>query len=203
MKLSKKGEYALRSLINLGIASEMNRKLVQVSELAENEQLPVKFLEQILQALKEAGIVESQRGKFGGYRLKRPAKKIYIGEVVRLIDGPLAPIGCVSQTAYEPCTCPDEAHCGLRMLMVDVRNAIADILDRYTLADVVEITLRKMRRDSISVPFTHLGDKSELPVRVPARLAQAQLARRGKSAGRARATPADGVLHHILGEYSI
>ena len=68
MKLSKKGEYALRSLINLGIAAEMNRKLVQVSELAESEQLPVKFLEQILQALKEAGIVASQRGKFGGYR---------------------------------------------------------------------------------------------------------------------------------------
>src|SRR5271165_2656161 len=82
MKLSKKGEYALRSLINLGIASEMKRKLVQVSELAENEQLPVKFLEQILQALKEGGIVASQRGKFGGYRLARPARKIFIGEVV-------------------------------------------------------------------------------------------------------------------------
>src|SRR5476649_1631023 len=153
MKLSKKGEYALRSLINLGIAAEMNRKLVQVSELAESEQLPVKFLEQILQALKEAGIVESQRGKFGGYRLGRPAKKIYIGEVVRLIDGPLAPIGCVSQSAYEPCTCPDEAHCGLRMLMLDVRNAIANILDRYTLADVVDVTLRKMRRDGRPLPF--------------------------------------------------
>ena len=85
-----------------------------------------------------------KRGKFGGYRLAKPAGKITIGQVVRVIDGPLAPIGCVSQTAYEKCTCPDEAHCGLRMLMLDVRNAIAGILDRYTLADVVETMLRGM-----------------------------------------------------------
>jgi len=202
MKLSKKGEYALRSLINLGIAAEMKRKLVQVSELAENEQLPVKFLEQILQALKEAGIVASQRGKFGGYRLAKPARRIFIGEVVRLIDGPLAPIGCVSQTAYEPCTCPDEAHCGLRMLMVDVRNAIADILDRYTLADVVEITLRKMRRDSVSLPFSAEG-AGDATVRVPARMARQRLSRRGRSARAARTAPSEGVLHHILGEYAI
>jgi Rrf2 family protein len=203
MKLSKKGEYALRSLINLGIAAEMNRKLVQVSELAESEQLPVKFLEQILQALKEAGIVASQRGKFGGYRLARPARKIFIGEVVRLIDGPLAPIGCVSQTAYEPCTCPDEAHCGLRMLMVDVRNAIADILDRYTLSDVVEITMRKMRRDSVSLPFSNEVGGGAQPHRVPARMARQQLAKKGRPARTARNSPSEGVLHHILGEYTI
>jgi Rrf2 family protein len=181
----------------------VNRKLVQVSELAENEQLPVKFLEQILQALKEGGIVESQRGKFGGYRLGRPAKKIYIGEVVRLIDGPLAPIGCVSQTAYEPCTCPDEAHCGLRMLMLDVRSAIADILDRYTLADVVEITLRKMRRDSVSLPFSAIESGKTAQARLPARIARQHLASRGRGARRAPASPSEGVLHHILGEYSI
>jgi|CZKI01.1.fsa_nt_gi Rrf2 family protein len=203
MKLSKKGEYALRSLINLGIAAEMKRKLVQVSELAESEQLPVKFLEQILHALKEAGIVASERGKFGGYRLARPAKRIFIGEVVRLIDGPLAPIGCVSQTAYEPCTCPDEAHCGLRMLMVDVRNAIADILDRYTLADVVEITLRKMRRDSMVLPFSAEGASSAPPARVPARMARQQLARKGRPARPPRSSQSEGVLHHILGDYAI
>ena len=203
MKLSKKGEYALRSLINLGIAVEMKRDLVQVSELAESEQLPVKFLEQILQALKEAGIVVSRRGKFGGYKLGKPAKKITIGEVVRLIDGPLAPIGCVSQSAYEPCTCPDEAHCGLRMLMLDVRNAIANILDRYTLADVVEITLRKMRRDSVSLPFSARVAGAEVPSRVPARIARQQIARKGGDQRRARISPTEGVLHHILGEYSI
>jgi hypothetical protein len=80
-------------------------------------------------------------------------QKISIGQVVRLIDGPLAPIACVSQTAYERCTCPDEEHCGLRMIMMDVRNAISDILDRFTLADVVEVTLRKMRRDRVPLPF--------------------------------------------------
>src|SRR5205085_1441118 len=153
MKLSRKGEYALRSLINLGIAAEVGRSLVQVTELAENEKLPIKFLEQIMQALKEAGYVLSARGKFGGYRLARPAKQITIGEVIRVIDGPLAPIGCVSQSAYEKCTCPDEEHCGLRMLMLDVRNAIAGILDRYTLADVVEVTLRKLRRNNVPLPF--------------------------------------------------
>jgi Rrf2 family protein len=154
MKLSKRGEYALRTLINLGIAAEVKRPLVRVTELATAEKLPVKFLEQIMQAMKEAGLVKSERGKFGGYRLARPNDKIHIGEVVRLIDGPLAPIGCVSHTAYEKCSCPNETHCGLRMLMLDVRNAIAGILDRYTLADVVEVTLRKMRRDGIAPPFS-------------------------------------------------
>jgi Rrf2 family protein len=199
MRLSKKGEYALRSLINLGIAAEVKRSLVQVSELAENEQLPVKFLEQILQVLRDAGIVESRRGKFGGYRLARPANKIFIGEIVRLIDGPLAPIGCVSQTAYEPCTCPDEAHCGLRMLMVDVRNAISDILDRYSLADVVEITLRKMRRDGVALPFSREADANAAAVRVSARVARQQ----ARGAVRTQASPTDSVLHHLLGEYTI
>jgi Rrf2 family protein len=199
MKLSKKGEYALRSLINLGIASEMKRKLVQVSELARSEQLPVKFLEQILQALKEAGFVESQRGKFGGYRLGKPARKIYIGEVVRLIDGPLAPISCVSQTAYKPCSCPDEVHCGLRMLMVDVRNAIADILDRYTLADVVEITMRKMDRDSVSLPFSARAPGEAAPPRG----ARPPTPPKGRLVKGSRTSPSEGVLHHILGEFSI
>ena len=156
MKLSKRGEYALRSMINLGIAAKVGRSLVRVTELAKAEELPVKFLEQVIQQLREAGFVQSVRGKHGGYRLAKAAGAIHIGEIVRLIDGPLAPIGCVSQTAYEPCNCPDEAHCGLRMLMLDVRNAIARILDRYVLADVVEITLRKMRRDKVPLPFIGL-----------------------------------------------
>jgi Rrf2 family protein len=199
MKLSKRGEYALRSLINLGIAAEVGRELVQVSELADNEQLPVKFLEQIMQALKEAGLVESQRGKFGGYRLAKPAAKITVGSVVRLIDGPLAPIGCVSQTAYEKCTCPDEAHCGLRMIMLDVRNAITGILDRYTLADVVGVTLRKLRRDGQPLPFSPEADAAPAPRRLPATHAR-KLARR---ATRPRLDETEGVLHQLLGDYTI
>jgi Rrf2 family protein len=198
MKLSKRGEYALRSLINLGFAAEADRDLVQATELAEEEQLPVKFLEQILQTMKEAGLVESVRGKFGGYRLAKPAGRIKIGTVVRLIDGPLAPIRCVSQTAYEPCTCPDEVHCGLRMLMLDVRNAIANILDRYTLADVVDVTLRKMRRDGISLPFSAEASDAAAQTRLPARMAR-QLAKRG----RPRPQVTEGVIQQLLNDYTI
>ncbi len=153
MKLSKRGEYGLRALIDIGLAHELGRDLLQLNELAEGEKIPVKFLEQILIDLKQGAFLESVRGKYGGYRLARPAREIVAGQVVRYLDGPLAPIGCVSQTAYERCSCPDEVHCGLRMLMLDVRNAIANILDKYTLADVVEVTLRKMRRDNVNLPF--------------------------------------------------
>ena len=153
MKLSKRGEYALRALIDLGIASELGWPMLQISELASKEKLPSKFLEQIFTQLKSAGYVASRRGKFGGYSLARPMNQIKFGAVIRLIDGPLAPIRCVSQTSYARCSCPDEAHCGLRMLMFDVRNAISTVLDRYTLADIVEITLRKYRRDKVTPPF--------------------------------------------------
>ncbi len=153
MKLSKRGEYALRALIDFGIAYELGRPLLKIGELVEKERLPVKFLEQILTQLRGAGYIETKRGKAGGYFLAKPPKQISLGQVIRLIDGPLAPISCVSVTAYERCTCPDEAHCGLRMLMLDVRNAIARILDRYVLGDVVDITLRKMRRDGVPIPF--------------------------------------------------
>ena len=153
MKLSKRGEYALRALIDFGIAQELGRPLLKIGELAAKERLPVKFLEQILTQLRSGGYIGTKRGKAGGYLLAKPAREISLGQVIRLIDGPLAPISCVSVTAYERCSCPDEDHCGLRMLMLDVRNAIARILDRYVLADVVEITLRKMRRDGVPIPF--------------------------------------------------
>ena len=153
MHLSKKSEYALRATIHLGIAAEVGRTTVSGSELAEANRLPLKFVERILQELREAGIVLSHRGKFGGYSLAKPAEEIGIGQIVRLMDGRLAPICCASENAYAPCTCPDEDHCGLRMIMIDVRNAIANILDRYTVAQVVEVTLRKMRRDGIVPPF--------------------------------------------------
>ncbi|HMJ05456.1 MAG TPA: Rrf2 family transcriptional regulator [Chthoniobacterales bacterium] len=157
MRISKRGEYALRALIDLGIAQELGRPMLQISELAAKEKLPVKFLEQILAQLKAGGFVQSTRGKFGGYGLGKPMSRIKFGAVIREIDGPLAPIPCVSQTAYARCTCPDEAHCGLRMLMFDVRNAISRILDRYTLATIVGITLRKMRRDKVPLPFARIS----------------------------------------------
>ena len=85
--------------------------------------------------------------------MAKPSAQIVLGSVIRTIEGPLAPIRCVSQMDYQRCSCPDEEHCGLRMLMLDVRNAIARILDRYTLGDVVEITVRKMKRDGFPIPF--------------------------------------------------
>lgn len=107
-----------------------------MSQIAAEEQIPSKFLEQILLTLGNAGLVQSKAGRGGGYCLGNAANQITLGQVVRTLDGPLAPIRCVSQMAYEPCACPDEESCGLRMVMDDVRNAIADILDRTTLQDV-------------------------------------------------------------------
>ena len=193
MKLSKRGEYALRALIDLGIAQEVGRSVLRLPEIAQKEQLPQKFLEQIVQSLRDAGLVESERGRFGGYRLARSADKIAVGEIVRLVDGPLEPISCVSQSAYEKCSCPDEAHCGLRMLMLDVRNAITGILDRFTIADVVEVTLRKMRRDGVPLPFA-----TAVSTRVVngARAADSAVATR-------RLHSVEGLISNLLGDYAI
>jgi Rrf2 family protein len=165
MTLTKKGEYALRSMIQLGIAKALGREIVPVSELAQSNRLPLKFVERILLELREAGYIETQRGKLGGYAVAKPMDQIKMGELVRLIDGRLAPIACASETEYVRCTCPDEEHCGLRMLMIDVRNAIANILDKYTLGDVVEVTLRKMKRDKTPMPFGASRTDSERPKR--------------------------------------
>lgn len=192
MKLSKRGEYALRSMINLGIAAKVKRSLVRVAELAKAEDLPIKFLEQVMQQLREAGFVESVRGKHGGYRLAKPAGDIPIGQIVRLIDGPLAPIGCVSQTAYEPCNCPDQDHCGLRMLMLDVRNAIAAILDHYTLADVVEVTTRKLVTSGLPLPYS-----------TPVEIISARQKIRKSRARSSVNSPTEGVIHQLLGDYAI
>ncbi len=153
MKLSKRGEYGMRTLINLGIAREMGRAVLSASDLSAADNLPLKFVEQILADFRHAGIVATKRGKLGGYYLQRDPADIKMGDMVRLLDGMLAPIPCASEAFYQPCTCADEDHCGLRMLMIDVRNAVSNILDRYTLADVVEVTLRKMRRDKAPIPF--------------------------------------------------
>jgi Rrf2 family protein len=137
MRLSKRGEYGLRAMIDLG-SWESETGVVQIKEIAEREQIPAKFLEQILLTLKNAGLLHSKMGVGGGYYLAKPPEEISLGHIVRILDGPLAPIKCVSQMAYEPCACPDEETCGLRLVMLDVRNAIADILDRTTLADVTQ-----------------------------------------------------------------
>ena len=135
MRLSKRSEYGIRALIN--IASREEHKMVRIKEIAEEEKISTKFLEQILLTLKNTGLLQSKPGRGGGYYLGKPAKSISLGQIIRVLDGPLAPIRCVSETAYEPCGCPDEDNCGLRLVMLDVRNAIAGILDNTTLADVL------------------------------------------------------------------
>ncbi|MEI6560574.1 MAG: Rrf2 family transcriptional regulator [Verrucomicrobiota bacterium] len=156
MKVSKRCHYALRALVDLGLAAALGHPLVQINDLAQKEDLPVKFLEQIFQQLKQAGWIESKRGKQGGYFLAVPAVDILFGDVIRLLDGPLAPIPCVSRTAYAPCSCPDEAHCGVHALMAEVHRAITGVLDRVTLADTVKTTLRKIRRNKAAVPFVKM-----------------------------------------------
>ena len=137
MRISKRGEYGLRAMIDLATWEEGNG-VVQIKDIAERQNIPAKFLEQILLTLKNAGLLHSKMGIGGGYYLARPASDINLGQIVRILDGPLAPIQCVSQFSYEPCGCPDERTCGLRLAMLDVRNAIAKILDQTSLADVAE-----------------------------------------------------------------
>lgn len=135
MKLSKRGEYGLRALQDL--AAHYENDLISNRELAEWNNIPPKFLEQILLALKHGRIVNSQKGPQGGYCLARPPEQITLAEIIRLLDGPLAPVPCVSETAFEPCGCPDMESCGLRRVMKQVRNVIAEMMENTTLADLV------------------------------------------------------------------
>ncbi len=140
MRLSKRGEYGLRAMIALAEPAENSDapQMMQIKEISLREQISTKFLEQILLTLKNAGLLHSKMGVGGGYYLARSAKEITLGQIFRVLDGPVAPVKCVSQMAYEPCGCPDEETCGLRLTMGDVRNAIADILDNTSLADVTK-----------------------------------------------------------------
>lgn len=136
MKFSKKGEYALRALLEL--TAHQPPALLQRHEIAERQNIPIEFLEQILLTLKNAGLLTSKRGVNGGYSLLKSPEEITLGQVIRLLDGPLAPIACVSKTAYQKCRdCPyaETDSCPIQQVMLDVRNAIAEILDNYTLRD--------------------------------------------------------------------
>jgi Rrf2 family protein len=135
--LSMKAKYGLRALAVL--AKEYGNGPVLIGDLSKQERIPHKFLELILLELKKKGILQSKKGKGGGYFLNRPPASTSIGEVVRALDGPLALLPCVSQTAYRRCDeCPDETTCGIRSVMKEVRDSTAKILDGTTLADIVE-----------------------------------------------------------------
>jgi Rrf2 family protein len=136
-QLSKRTQYGLRAMYSL--ARNYGRGPVLISTLAEEEAIPRKFLEQILLALKSSGLVESKKGKGGGYNLVRSPDKITVADVIRLMEGPLAPLPCASETRFRKCDeCIDIETCGTRIVMREVRDAISGILDATTLAMVVE-----------------------------------------------------------------
>ena len=142
MKVSHRGLYALKALMHL--AESYDRGLVKIHEIADDESIPEKFLEGILVTLKNARLVSSQRGREGGYRLRRPPKEILVGEVMRIIDGPLAPFGDAVELAHRVKTEP--RHAGLFDLFLEVRNSAAKILDHTSLGDVVSRNRRLLAR---------------------------------------------------------
>jgi len=135
--LSKKARYAMKALLHL--AKIYPGGPVLISDLAQKEKIPKKFLELILLDLKHRGLLQSKKGKGGGYSLAKPPGEITFGPILRMFEGPLALVPCASVTAYRKCDdCDDEASCGIRLVMKDVRDATAAILDGTTIADVLE-----------------------------------------------------------------
>jgi Rrf2 family protein len=134
--ISQKAKYALRALVALAKADR--GRGMTIGEIAAAQGIPKKFLEQILLEMKRAGMVESRRGKSGGYGLFRPADTISFGEVLRMIDGPIAPLPCLSKVAYRRCAdCGDESACEVRRVFARVAESTRDVLDRTTIADAV------------------------------------------------------------------
>lgn len=133
--LTNKGKYGLKAMVYL--AGLEPGALAQVAGIAEANSISKKFLDQILTELRRAGLAYSKKGKSGGYALAKPATEIRIGDIVRTLDGPLAPIPCASVTAFRACTdCGDLRTCPVRAIMVEARNAIANVLDNRTLAEL-------------------------------------------------------------------
>jgi Rrf2 family protein len=133
--LSRKAKYAIKAL--LALADSEPGEPVRISDLARAEQIPPKFLELILLGLRNQGILRSRKGKGGGYLLARDPSEIFLGQIVRMFDGPLAPVPCASQTAYVPCAdCRNEAVCGVHLAMKEVRDATARVLDGTSLASL-------------------------------------------------------------------
>jgi Rrf2 family cysteine metabolism transcriptional repressor len=134
MRLSRRSEYGLRALVDL-VRNDAQAPIA-LATLAERNRLPTKFLEQIMATLKHGGIVRTTLGAHGGYTLAADPTTVTLGRVIRLLDGALAPLSCVSLRYYEPCSCVDEAVCPLRDVMIDVRDAMLEILDEETLAEM-------------------------------------------------------------------
>ncbi|MBW6485583.1 MAG: Rrf2 family transcriptional regulator [Syntrophobacterales bacterium] len=148
--IAKKTKYALKAMINLAMLYDKGPILI--ADLAREEKIPKKFLELILLTLKNHGILQSKKGKGGGYYLGKSPAEVSMGTLIRIFEGPLAPVPCVSESAYETCSeCRDEQTCGIRLLMREVRDATAKILDNESLADVLErVAKAQEKKEGIS-----------------------------------------------------
>ncbi|MGQ3673831.1 RrF2 family transcriptional regulator [Xanthobacter sp. TB0136] len=140
--LTKKGKYGLKAAVHL--ARLPPGASTQVAEIAETNQIPKKFLDVILGELRNAGFLASKKGKMGGYRLAKPAEEIIVGEMIRALDGPLAPFPCASRNSYEPCEDCDVDNCEVRILMVRIRDAMGTVLDAYTLAQMRDLSQEQL-----------------------------------------------------------
>ena len=139
--ISKETQYGLKAM--LALARRYREDPVLIATLAKEESIPLKFLQGILLKLKGHGILESKKGKGGGYRLSRPPSTITLGSVIRMMEGPLAPLPCASETAFRACAeCKDVETCGTRIIMRQVRDAMAGVLDNTTLADLLGLIQR-------------------------------------------------------------
>ena len=134
MKLSLRGEYAVRALLVLGL--KYGQSVVRIQTISEHQNIPKRFLEQILNDLKSGGFVQSKRGIAGGYRLARKPDQISLAAVVRHIEGALAPVSCVSGHFYQKCSCPDESRCAIRSVMKEIRDAVVEIAERVTIGEM-------------------------------------------------------------------
>jgi Rrf2 family transcriptional regulator, cysteine metabolism repressor len=147
MKLSLRGEYALRAVLVLGLNYE--QPVVRIQAISAQQNIPKRFLEQILNDLKSAGIVQSKRGVSGGYRLAKQPEQITLASIVRHVEGALAPVSCVSEKFYEKCSCPDESRCAIRSVMKEVRDAIVKIAEEVTVAELCR-RARRLQEEPLS-----------------------------------------------------
>ena len=145
--ISSRAKYATRAVLDLALRE--GQKPVPIHDIGERQRIPVKFLEQILLALKRCGFVQSRKGPGGGYYLAVPAQSITLGAVVRAMDGPIAPISCVSLSGYMECGCPAPDRCGLRAVWKDARDALAEVLDKTTYADLRDRQLALEQGDAL------------------------------------------------------
>jgi Rrf2 family protein len=148
MKLTSRGELGLKAMIELAKADADSHQGLSASEIAERCRASRKFLEQVLTQLRSGGYVVSTRGRLGGYRLARTPDAIFVGEISRLIDGPLAPAPCASVSQHRACDwCENEADCDLKTVWVQVRDAIADVMDSISLGDLARRAASRDTRD--------------------------------------------------------